>query len=107
MSKGRPDFACNHGSSQRIGRAGIGTGIASMVSQNKHYEGLREAIATDIERGEKGISHLKDFWSSLAEVLLPKIEGGWTSSLCNTEGYMQPSKKNTVFIFVLLDFLKS
>jgi hypothetical protein len=59
----RIQSVCNHGSSQRIGIAGIGTGEASMLLQNKYYDSLREAIATYIERLGRRISHLKVFWA--------------------------------------------
>lgn len=47
------------------------TGVASLVLQNKLcYNGLRDAINTDIERLEKGVSLLQDSLGSLAEALL-------------------------------------
>lgn len=49
---------------------GMGSGIASLVLQNKHYDGLMETIHIDIKRLEKGVSHLQDSLVSLAEVAL-------------------------------------
>lgn len=47
------------------------TGVASLVLQNKLcYDGLRDAINTDIERLEKGVSLLQDSLGSLTEALL-------------------------------------
>lgn len=38
--------------------------------QNKHYDGLREALDTDIQRLEKGVSLLPESLGSLGEVVL-------------------------------------
>jgi len=42
-----------------LGIASTGIMVASLVLQNKHYDVLRQAIDSDIERLEKGTSYLQ------------------------------------------------
>jgi hypothetical protein len=39
-------------------------------TKTKHYDSLRKAVDTNVERLEKAISHLQDSLGSLAEVVL-------------------------------------
>ena len=45
---------------------GLGTGVASLVTQIQHYSNLRAAIDADIECLEDSISHLEQSLTSLA-----------------------------------------
>uniref|UniRef100_A0A8D2AV23 Envelope protein n=1 Tax=Sciurus vulgaris TaxID=55149 RepID=A0A8D2AV23_SCIVU len=58
-----------------MGLIGVGTGTASLITQNQHYSGLRAAVDLDIEKQENSISHLQESLTSLAEVVMQKRRG--------------------------------
>lgn len=58
-----------------LGTAGVATGASALISQQPHYQYLREAIDIDIQELELSISKLQESVSSLAEVVLQNRRG--------------------------------
>ena len=58
-----------------MGAIGTGSGITALTLQDEQYNQLRATIDEDIEQLEKSISHLQEFLSSLAEVVLQNRRG--------------------------------
>ena len=50
--------------------AALGTGAASLVTQQHYYVDLHTSVDEDIQRIEASITHLQESLSSLAEVVL-------------------------------------
>nr|RLV63249.1 hypothetical protein DV515_00018462 [Chloebia gouldiae] len=58
-----------------VGGAGIGTGVASLVSQNQGMKALRTSVDEDLSRIDKAISKLVKSVRSLSEVVLQNRRG--------------------------------
>lgn len=58
-----------------LGTARVATGTSALISQQHHYQGLREAIDADIQELESSISKLQESVSSLSEVVLQNRRG--------------------------------
>ena len=58
-----------------LGVIGAGTGISSLVLQNKHYNEHQVATDEDLENLEVAMSLMKDSISSLSEVVLQNRRG--------------------------------
>ena len=58
-----------------LGAIEMGSGIAALMLQYEQYKQLRAAVDEDIEQLEKSISHLQEYLSSLAEVVLQNRRG--------------------------------
>lgn len=59
----------------RLKIIGSGTGIKALIQQDKHFNRLRAVINVNIKNIENSITHLLEFLSSRAEVVLQNRKG--------------------------------